>query len=218
MLSLNQINMSTQFTPAQISPTLWIDCTSSSYISTIDNNGVRGKGNIIDSATAKTGQALTTAGTLGSKPIFNGEGWYFESGAQMSTGTASDYNFLHTCSDFEIFATIFICPVGTSYNRVILCNNGFSNTNRGILLRASNSGVNQLEFRVGNGSFAFISLTVANALTVNTTNRIRIRRSGSTVTMFVNGTQVATQTISLGPGVGDASTVMNICQNKSKLV
>jgi hypothetical protein len=207
-------SMMNGFNPSTLSPTLFINPYKDAFVSTVDNNGTRQRGNIINSATATTGQALATAGTLGSKPIYNGEGWFFGDGAEMITGTSADYNFIHTGSDFDIWATVFICPTATStYNRVILCNNGFSNTDKGILFRASNSGTNRLEFRVGNGTAAFISLNGANNLTVNTTNIIRVTRSGSTATMFVNGTQVATQTISLSPGVGNAIGVMNVCQS-----
>lgn len=203
------------FNPSTLSPILFINPYKDAYVSTIDNNGTRQRGNIIDNATATSGQALATSGTLGSKPIFNGEGWYFSDGAQMTTGSVSDYNFFHTGGDFEIFLTVFICPTAsTTYSRAVLCNNGFSNTAKGILLRLNSSaGNNNLEFRCGNGSSAFISLTASGALTVNAQNRIRVRRSGSTATMFVNGTQVATQTISLGAGTGDAAAIMNVCQN-----
>ena len=216
------MGMMQSFNPSTLSPapTLFINPYVNPYVTSVDNNGIRQKGNIIDSATATTGQSLATAGTLGSKPIYNGEGWYFSDGAQLTTGSVSDYNFIHTGGDFDIWCTVFICPTAsTTYSRAILCNNGFSNTAKGILLRLnSTAGNNQLECRVGNGSSAFISLTASAALTVNTTNIIRVRRSGSTVTMFVNGVQVATQTISLAAGTGDAVTVMNVCQNTASSV
>ena len=200
------------FNPSTLSPTLFVNPYIDAYVSTVDNNGLRQRGNIIDSATATTGQALATAGTLGSKPIYNGEGWYLEAGAQMTTGSTSDYNFIHDGSDFDIWVTVFICPTATTtYQRAIICNNGFSTTARGILLRANaTSGNNRLECNIGNGSASFITLAASSALTVNATNRIRVRRSGSTATMFVNGTQVATQTISLSPGVGNAAGTMTI--------
>lgn len=53
-----------------------------------------------------------------------------------------------------------------------------------------------------------ITLTANGALTVNATNVIRITRSGATARMFVNGTQVATQTIVASSGVGAAGGVM----------
>lgn len=209
--------LKSQFTPSSLSPVLFVNPYQDSYVNTVDNNGTRQRGNILDSATATTGQALAVAGTLASKPIYNGEGWYFSDGAQLTTGAVSTYNFLHTGSDFDIWCTVFICPTAsTTYSRAILCNNGFSNTAKGILLRLNSSvGSNQLEFRCGNGTSAFISMNASGALTVNATNIIRVRRSGSNATMFVNGTQVATQTISLSPGTGDAAAVMNICQNTS---
>jgi hypothetical protein len=76
-----------EFDPLSLSPVLWIDAINGAYVSTVDNNGTRARGNIIDSATAETGQALTNAGTLGSKGIFNGEGFYMEVGAQFQTGS-----------------------------------------------------------------------------------------------------------------------------------
>ena len=195
-----------------LSPTLFINPYQNPYVNTVDNNGLRQRGNIIDSATATTGQALATAGTLASKPIFNGEGWYFEFGAEMTTGSTSDYNFIHDGSNFDIWVTVFICPTAsTTYQRTIICNNGFSTTARGILLRANaTSGNNRLECNVGNGSASFITLGANSALTVNATNTIRVRRSGSNATMWVNGVQVATQTISLSSGVGNAAGVMTI--------
>jgi hypothetical protein len=202
------------FNPMAISPppNLFVNPYRDAYVSSVDNNGVRQRGNIIDSATATTGQALATAGTLGSKPIYNGEGWYLEAGAQLTTGSASDYNFIHDGSNFDIWVVVFICPTtSTTYQRTIICNNGFSTTARGILLRAnSTTGNNQLVCNIGNGTASFITLTANGALTVNASHIIRVTRSGSTARMFVNGSQVATQTISLSPGVGNAAGVMTI--------
>lgn len=198
------------FSPA---PNLFINPYINGYVTTVDNNGTRQRGNIIDSATATTGQALATVGTLGSKPIYNGEGWYFEAGAQMTTGANSDYNFIHDGSDFDIWCTVFICPTAsTTYQRAFICNNGFSTTARGILLRANASNNNRLECNIGNGTSSFITLLASNCLTVNATNIIRVRRSGSNAKMFVNGTEVANQTISLAAGVGNAGGVMTIAQ------
>jgi len=204
--------MGATFNPSTLSPTLFINPYKDTYVSTVDNNGARQRGNIIDSATATSGQALATAGTLASKPVYNGEGWYFGDGAQMTTGSTSDYNFIHDGSDFDIWVTVFICPTAsTTYQRTIICNNGFSTTARGILLRANaTSGNNRLECNIGNGSASFITLTASSALTVNATNIIRVRRSGSNAKMFVNGVEVANQTISLSPGVGNAAGTMTI--------
>ena len=199
-----------QFSVLSLSPTLFVNPYQDVFANTVDNNGARQRGNIIDSATASTGQAIATAGTLGSKPIYNGEGWYFEGGAQMTTGTNTDYNFIHDGSNFDIWCTVFICPTAsTTYQRAFICNNGFSTSARGILLRANaTSGNNQLACNVGNGTSSMITLTANGALTVNATNVIRITRSGATARMFVNGTQVATQTIVASSGVGAAGGVM----------
>lgn len=198
-------------------PILYVNPYKDPYVATVDNNGLRQRGNIIDSATATTGQALTNAGTLLSKPIYNGEGWYFESGAEMTTGINSSYNFLHDGSNFDIWVTVFVCPTSsTTYARGILTNNAFSNTNRGILLRINSvAGNNSLEFRCGNISATFISLTAIGAITPNTTHVIRITRSGSSAKMYVNGVQVASQTISLSPGIGNASGIMTVVPNAS---
>jgi hypothetical protein len=199
------------FNPSSLSPVLYVNPYVDGYITTVDSNGLRQRGNIIDSATAYTGQALANLGTLASKPINNGEGWYFEAGAQMTTGSTSDYNFIHDGTDFDIWVAVFICPTtSTTYQRAFLCNNGFSTTARGILLRANASGNNRLECNIGNGTASFITLTANSALTVNATNIIRVRRSGSDAKMYVNGVQVATQTISLSPGVGNAGGTMTL--------
>lgn len=203
--------LKSQFTPSSLSPVLFVNPYQDSFVNTVDNNGTRQRGNIIDSATATTGQALAVAGTLASKPIYNGEGWYFKAGSQMTTGSTSDYNFIHDGSNFDIWCTVFIPPTNsTTYQRAFICNNGFSTTARGILLRANASGNNRLECNIGNGTASFITLTANSALTVNATNIIRVTRSGSTARMFVNGTQVATQTISLSPGVGNAAGTMTV--------
>ena len=199
------------FNPSTLTPTLWINPYVDGYVTTTDTNGLRQRGNIIDSATASSGQALAGTSTLQTKPIYNGEGWFFSEGAQLTTGSTSDYNFIHDGSDFDIWVTVFICPTAsTTYQRAFICNNGFSTTARGILLRANSSNNNRLECNIGNGTASFITLTANSALTVNATNIIRIRRSGSNATMHVNGVQVATQTISLSPGVGNAGGVMTV--------
>lgn len=208
---LQMIGMQQGFNPSTISPVLLVNPYIDAYSTTVDNNGLRQRGNIIDSVTATTGQIFGTVGTLGSKPIYNGEGWYFEDGAQLTGGTTSDYNFIHDGSDFDIWCTVFIPPTtSTTYQRAFICNNGFSTTARGILLRANATGNNRLECNIGNGTSSFITLTANGALTVNATNIIRVRRSGSSALMFVNGTQVASQTISLSPGVGNAAGIMTI--------
>ena len=201
------------FNPMALSPVLYVNPYLNSYVNTVDNNGSRAKGNIIDSATASSGQALATAGTLQSKPVFNGEGWVFQTGAQMTTGSVSDYNFIHTGSDFDITTTVFICPTtSTTYGRALLTNNGFSTTARGLLLRLNSSaGNNSLQALVGNGTASMINLNASGSLTTNAKNTIRFTRQGSTARLFVNGTQVATQTIVLANGVGDAGSVMSLC-------
>lgn len=209
--ALQMMGMMQGVNPMSFSPTpnLFVNPYVDAYLTTVDNNGLRQRGNIIDSAISTTGQALATAG---SRPVNNGEGWYFEAGAQMTTGSTSDYNFIHDGSNFDIWVSVFICPTAsTTYQRAIICNNGFSTTARGILLRANaTAGNNRLECNIGNGTQSFITLAANSALTVNSTNTIRVRRSGSTATMFVNGTQVATQTISLSAGVGNAAGVMTV--------
>ncbi len=174
-------------------------------VSTIDNNGTRRKGNIIDSAIARTGQAMVTTGTLGSKPIYNGEGWYFEQGSKLTTGTNSTYNFLHNGGNFDIWCTFFICPPATgTYYRALINTNGVSGTANGILVSINSvNGNNSLEVKAGNGSSAFISLSGTNSLITNSTNTIRVIKSGNSAKLFVNGTQVATQTIILPAGAAD---------------
>ena len=203
------------FNPSSLSPLLWVNPYRDAYVSTIDNNGIRQKGNIIDSATAKTGQALSTIGTLGSKPIYNGEGWYFEQGSKLTTGTNSAYNFLHNGGNFDIWCTVFICPPATgNYYRALLTTNGISDTSKGILVRINSvNGNNSLEVRVGNGTSAFISLNGFNSLIPNATNTLRVTKSGNSAKLFVNGTQAAVQTITLLPGTGDAASTMTLVSN-----
>jgi hypothetical protein len=208
------------FNPSSLSPLLWVNPYRDAFVSTIDNNGSRQKGNIIDSATAKTGQTLATTGTLGSKPIYNGEGWYFEQGSKLTTGTNSTYNFLHNGGNFDIWCTVFICPPATgNYYRALITTNGISDTSKGILVRINSvNGNNSLEVRVGNGTSAFISLNAFNSLTLNATNTLRVTKSGNTVKLFVNGTQAAAQTITLLPGTGDAASIMTLANNGSASV
>jgi hypothetical protein len=194
-----------RFDPITLTPTLFVNPYDNVYVSTADNNGTRVKGNLINSATASTGQALATLNTLGSRPVYNGEGWYFKQNSQFTTGAVSDYNFIHTGSDFDINLTVFLCPSLTaSSGRAFITNNGFSTGGRGFLLRVvKSSGTSTFQMNVGNGTSAFISL-VSTAVTENNTYKVRVVRTGSNAKMFVNGVQVATQTISLAAGVGDA--------------
>ena len=194
-----------RFDPMTLSPTLYVNPYDNVFVSTVDNNGNRAKGNLINSATASTGQALATLNTLGSRPVYNGEGWYFKLLTQFTTGTISDYNFIHTGSDFDISTTVFLCPSLTaSSGRAFMTNNGFSTGGRGFLFRhLKTSGVSTIVFSAGNGSAAFISLT-STTVTENNTYTVRVVRTGSNAKMFINGVQVATQTISLANGVGDA--------------
>jgi hypothetical protein len=203
------------FNPSSLSPLLWVNPYRDAYVSTIDNNGSRQKGNIIDSAIAKTGQVLSTTGTLGSKPIYNGEGWYFKQESKLTTGNNSTYNFLHNGGNFDIWCTVFICPPATgNYFRVLITTNGISDTSKGILVRINSiNGNNSLEVRVGNGVSSFISLNGFNSLIPNTTNTLRVTRSGNSAKLFVNGTQVASQTITTLPGSGDAASTMTLVSN-----
>lgn len=202
------------FNPMSYSPVLYVNPYKDAYVSTVDNNGLKQRGNIIDSATATTGQSLANAGTLASKCVNNGEGWYFELGAQLTTGSTSDYNFLHDGTDFDIWATIFVCPISGTYERAILTNNNYTNNNRGILFRINSvAGNNNLKFTCGNNAANFINLSANGAITPNTTHVIRVTRSGSSAKMYVNGSQVASQTIGLSPGVGNASGIMTVVPN-----
>jgi hypothetical protein len=214
------LQMREAFDPSSLSPTLWVNPYRDAYVSTIDNNGTRRKGNIIDSAIARTGQALVTAGTLGSKPIYNGEGWYFEQGSKLTTGTNSTYNFFHNGSNFDIWCTVFICPPATgTYYRALINTNGISDTAKGILVRINSvNGNNNLEVRAGNGTNAFISLSGFNSLIPNTTNKIRVTKSGNSAKLFVNGVQVASQTIILPAGTADAAAPMTLVSNTSASV
>ncbi|MBK8600090.1 MAG: hypothetical protein IPN80_05590 [Flavobacterium sp.] len=214
------LQMREAFDPSSLSPTLWVNPYRDAYVSTIDNNGTRRKGNIIDSAIARTGQAMVTTGTLGSKPIYNGEGWYFEQGSKLTTGTSSTYNFLHNGGNFDIWCTVFICPPATgTYYRALINTNGISDTAKGILVRINSvNGNNNLEVRVGNGTNAFISLSGFNSLIPNSTNKIRITKSGNSAKLFVNDVQVASQTIILPAGTADAAAPMTLVSNTSASV
>lgn len=214
------LQMREAFDPSSLSPTLWVNPYRDAYVSTIDNNGTRRKGNIIDSAIARTGQALATAGTLGSKPIYNGEGWYFEQGSKLITGTNSTYNFLHNGGNFDVWCTVFICPPATgNYYRALINTNGISGTAKGIIMSINSvNGNNNLEVKVGNGNSAFISLSGFNSLVPNTTNKIRVTKSGNSAILFVNGTQVASQTIVLPAGTEDAAAQMTLVSNESASV
>ena len=209
------LQMREAFNPASLSPLLWVNPYRDAYVSTTDNNGIRQKGNIIDSATARTGQELATVGTLGSKPIYNGEGWYFEQGAKLTTGSNSTYNFLHNGSNFDVWCTAFICPPASgNYYRALISTNGVSDAAKGILVRINSvNGNNSCEVRIGNGVSAYISLNGLNSLTPNATNTIRVTKSGNIAKLFVNGNQVASQTITLSPSTADAAGVMTLASN-----
>ncbi len=193
------------FDPMSLSPILHINPYKDLYVSTVDNNGVRKQGNLINSATASSGQALATLNTLGSRPVYNGEGWYFKTNSQLTTGAVSDYNFIHNGSDFDISCTVFLCPTSTTTaGRAFMTNNGFSLSGLGFLLRSvKTSGNTTIQFNVGKGGASYISLT-SGIIAENATYSIRVVKTGSNVKMFINGTQVATQTIAVAPGVGDA--------------
>lgn len=216
----NLLQMRETFDPSGLSPVLWVNPYRDAYVSTIDNNGTRQKGNIIDSATARTGQQLATVGTLGSKPIYNGEGWYFEQGSKLTTGSNSTYNFLHNGSNFDVWCTFFLCPPASgTYYRALITTNGISDNLKGLLVRINSiNGNNSLEVRVGNGASAFISLSGSNSLITNATNTVRVTRSGNVAKLFVNGTQVASQTITLTSGLSDAASVMTLVSNGSASV
>ena len=214
------LQMREVFNPSSLSPVLWVNPYRDAYVSTIDNNGTRRKGNIIDSAIAATGQALVTAGTLGSKPVYNGEGWYFEQGSKLTTGTNSTYNFLHNGGNFDVWCTVFICPpAGGNYYRSIINTNGISSTAKGILVSINSiNGNNNLEVSVGNGTTTFISLSGFNSIIPNATNTIRVTKAGNSVKLFVNRLQVASQTINFPVGVGDAAAPMTLVSNSSASV
>lgn len=208
--------MRESFDPASLSPVLWINAYRDGYVSTLDNNGFRQRGNIIDSATARTGQALMTDGALGTKPIYNGEGWYFEQGAKLSTGTTSSYNFLHNGGNYEIWCTFFLCPTNSStYYRALLTTNGISESAKGILVRINSiNGNNSLEVRAGNGTTSFVRLSGLNSVIPNNTNTFRLTKFGNAVKLYVNGMLVSSQSIGSSPA-GDAAGIMNIMSNGS---
>jgi hypothetical protein len=202
------------FNPATLNPFLWIDAVNGDYVSSQDNNGTRQPGNIIDSASDEMGKALTI-GAVGTKPIFNGVGWFFETSAQISQGVASDWNFLHNGNDFAIYLTYFQCPATASQSRVLMHTNGVSNTARGMFLQYDNtSSLNALKLRIGNGTGTVISITANSAITQNAVNKIKIIKSGNTVTVYVNGSQVGTHT-NTGWNVSDSVNALSVCSSGS---
>lgn len=202
------------FNPLTLSPFLWVDAVNGDYVSTEDTNGTRQPGNIIDSASDETGKALTI-GATNTKPIYNGVGWFFDVAYQFTQGTTSDYNFLHNGSNFEIYLTYFQCPANAGNARALINNNIFSSTARGFLLYYDNTGsTNTLKLRIGNGTSNVISIDAAGAITQNAVNKIRVKKSGNTVTLYVNGTQVGTQTNTTW-NTGNAAAVMSICYSGS---
>jgi hypothetical protein len=204
----------TVFNPATLTPFLWVDAVHGDYSSSEDTNGTRQPGNIIDSASDEMGKTLTI-GSTGTKPIYNGVSWFFDTLAQFTQGTASDYNFLHNGNDFEIFLTYFQCPANTGNARALLNNNGFSSTARGILLYYDNTGgTNSLKLRIGNGSSNVISIDASGAITQNAVNKIRIKKSGNTVTLYVGGVQVGQQTNSTW-NASNAAAVLAVCSSSS---
>lgn len=196
-----------QFNPATLFPDLWIDAVHGAYTSTIDNNGTRANGNIIDGATANTGQTITIGGTLGQQPIYNGEGWYFNpvAPAQISIVTTTDFNYLHNGSDFEIYLWYYHSTQTGNGTRGLIYTNGYSSTARGLLLTYDNTGsIDRLNLKICNGSIAVININMDGVLDHDALNKIRILKSGNTVTVFVDGVQVGTQT-NTGWSVSDAA-------------
>lgn len=195
------------FDPMDLSPepSLWVDAINGDYVSTVDNNGTRSRGNIIDSATAETGQSLTNAGTLAAKPIFNGEGWYVETGSQTQTGSLGDYNGLHNGGDFHLFFTFRQTP-GTGL-RVLFTTMGFSNTNVGAMLYQEGGAI---KARLGNGTSSVISRDIAGVISANNTYTVEWQKVGNVHTWFINGTQVSQVTSVLSYSSSNHVQVMTI--------
>jgi len=203
------------FDPMGLSPFFGFDASKVDYASTVDNMPTPAtvkdrRGKIVNSANALTGQAIIVGGTVATRPIHNGEGWLFKTTCEATTGSVSDYNFIHNGSDFDIFLAYHQMPASAGNTRAILNNNGFSNTARGILLYYDNtSSLNALKLRIGNGTVGVISRDANNVLPQNQLHKIRVNKSGNTVTVYVNGVQVAQQT-NTGWNTGDAVQIMDI--------
>lgn len=184
----------TPFTPLALSPLLWVDAINGAYVSSVDNNGVRKRGNLVDSATAMTGQAIVNSGTQASKGIWNGEGWWMKTTAQFTIGNIGDFNLLHAGGQWEAWITWWQTPAAAGNQRAILSTNGFSSTALGFLLYYNNTGgANAAELRMGNGTQSVVSRTANNSVNQNALNTARIVGNGNTVTLFMNGVQVAQQ-------------------------
>jgi len=195
------------FDPLSLSPYLWIDAISGDYVSGVDNTN-----KIVASATAETAQALSVGGT---RAVWNnGEGYYIETSGSVLTGSVSDYNFLHIpSSDFELFWTgVIHTGAGGGTTRTLMQNNGFSNSARGFLMYWETTGgnTNALIVKIGNGTNLSISITANNALPTNTLLRIRVKRTGLTVTAYVNDVQVGTQTATNAFTSGNAVNAMTM--------
>lgn len=122
----------------------------------------------------------------------------------LSSLSLSDQRFIHDGTGDYLLTLRFRTTSLAANNDLFSTYDGNANT-VGMQVRAASTGA--LVVRWGNGSgSAALSLSVAAAITTNTDYTVSVRVVGTTVTVFLNGSEVASGTIS-SPNTGNSAHV-----------
>lgn len=173
-------------------PYFWLDATSRSYYTNIDDPNL---GRIVDTVTGRDGTFTISPydGSLTAKPSFNGEGYYFNSVNALKSGVASNWNGFHNGNNFTIYFSWKQLAMSNTYNAFLCCTNNGTSTQIGLSIavdnRTANSRTNAIVLSITKGinGQAPISVATNNAVIPNAYNWGKITFDGTNVRVYTNG-------------------------------
>lgn len=144
-------------------------------------------GNEIISAVSSDSSAVSIVSLSGQRTIWNKQSIYTRGTTYMYVpSSTSIYNFLHTAVPSTIAFRMFVHPTTTGTFALLNNNNG-QTTRRGINLRWVN-GTLQLTITKGtSGQTVNTAYSVSNACAPGAWHNVRIRDTGSQITIIVDG-------------------------------
>lgn len=144
-------------------------------------------GGVYEQATSADQPQVSEVWSPGAAPLFA------EARRMVHSGNASEWTFLHGGSTDFLIAGVFRLP--SLGNRRIFYTFNSSSSNVGAILGVTTAGA--LTYLVGNGSGSAHALSISSpngTIQADSTHQWGVRRAGSTISLLVDGSEIASGT------------------------